>query len=90
MGSIALASDDLTDTGPFNIHVDDLANGTNGVFQDFEGIVAGIAAGAVFNQPGYSGTTSGNMLPAPNDGAIAGEAAFSGTKSQRVGWQFTL
>jgi hypothetical protein len=86
--AIALASDDLSDNGPFNIYLDDLANGTNGVFQDFEGFVATTPAGVVFNQPSYSGTTSGNILPTPNDGAIAGEAAYAGTKSQRVGWQF--
>jgi hypothetical protein len=86
--AIALTSDDPTDNGPFNIYIDDLANGTNGVFQDFEGFVAGTLAGVVFNQPGYSGTTSGFMLGSPNDATIVNEAAYSGTKSQRVQWQF--
>ena len=86
--SIALASDDAGDNGPFKIYIDNLANGANGVFQDFEGFVAGTAAGAVFNQPSYSGTTSANLLTTPNDGTIVNEAAYAGTKSQRVQWQF--
>jgi len=87
--SIALVSDDPTDSGPFKIYIDDLANGTNGVFQDFEGIVAGTATGGlVFDQPSFSGTTGGNILDAPNDASVVNEAAYSGTKSQRAEWQF--
>ena len=86
--SIAFASDDATDNGPFNIYIDDLENGTNGVFQDFEGFAAGTIAGRVFNQPGYSGTTSGNILPTPDDATIVNEAAYSGKRSQRVQWQY--
>jgi hypothetical protein len=87
--SIALVSADETDNGPFDIYIDNLANGTNGVFQDFEGFVAGTAAGVVFNQPSYSGTTSANLLTAPNVAEISNLAADTGTKSIRVRWQFT-
>ncbi|HRT58800.1 MAG TPA: hypothetical protein P5038_19410 [Candidatus Paceibacterota bacterium] len=87
--SIAFVSDDETDNGPFDIYIDNLANGTNGVFQDFEGFVAGTGAGVVFNQPSYSGTTSGNILTAPNVAEISNLAADTGTKSIRVRWQFT-
>jgi hypothetical protein len=87
--SIAFVSDDETDNGPFDIYIDNLANGTNGVFQDFEGFVAGTGAGVVFNQPSYSGTTSANLLTAPNVAEISNLAADTGTKSIRVRWQFT-
>lgn len=87
--SIALVSDDETDGGPFDLYIDNLANGTNGIYQDFEGFVAGTPAGVVFNQPSYSGTTSGNLLTAPNVATISSDAADTGTKSIRVRWQFT-
>jgi hypothetical protein len=86
--SIAFASDDTTDNGPYDIYIDNLANGTNGVFQDFEGFAADTPAGVVFNQPSYSGTTSGNILTAPNIASISSAAADTGTKSIRVRWQF--
>jgi len=87
--SIAFAGDDGTDSGPFDIYIDNLANGRNGVFQDFEGFVADTVAGVVFNQPGYSGTTSGNLLTRPDEAVISNAAADTGTKSIRVRWQFT-
>jgi hypothetical protein len=87
--AIALTSADETDNGPFDIYFDNLANGTNGVFQTFEGFAAGTPAGAVFNQPSYSGTTSGNILTAPNVADVSNAAADTGTKSLRVRWQFT-
>jgi hypothetical protein len=87
--AIAFTSDDETDNGPFDIYIDNLANGANGVFQTFEGFVAGTAAGVVFNQPSYSGTTSGNILTAPNVADISNAAADTGTKSLRTRWQFT-
>jgi hypothetical protein len=51
------------DNGPFDIYLDDLANGTNGVFQNWEAGTPGGAYG--FVAPGISGTTSGNLLAAP-------------------------
>lgn len=86
--SIAFASVDPTDTGPFDIYIDNLANGANGIYQDFEGFVAGTGPGVIFNQPSYSGTTSGNILGAPNTADISNLAADGGTKSLRVRWQF--
>jgi len=87
--AIAFASADETDSGPFDIYIDNLASGSSGVFQDFEGFVAGTGAGVVFNQPSYSGTTSGNILTLPNEANISNAAADTGTKSIRVRWQFT-
>lgn len=76
------------DNGPFDIYIDDLANGTNGVFQDFEAAAAG-AVDFGFRAPSFSGTTSGNLLSAPNIAQVTTAAAFSGTKSLRVRWQFS-
>lgn len=76
------------DSGPFDIYIDDLANGTNGVFQDFEAAEAG-AVDFGFRAPSFSGTTSGNLLSAPNIAQVTSAAAFSGSKSLRVRWQFT-
>ncbi len=86
--SIAFVNDDPTDTGPFDIYIDNLANGNNGIFQDFEAFPANLGAGFVFNQPSFSGTTSGNLLSAPNVTDFSNVAADTGTKSIHVQWQF--
>jgi hypothetical protein len=85
--SIALMSGDATDCGPFTVYIDDLTSGST-VFQNFEGFAAGTIAGRVFNQPGYSGTTSGYLLPTPDDASIVNQAAYAGVRSQRAQWQF--
>jgi len=85
--SIDFTSDDLTDNGPFDIYIDNLANGSYGVFQDFEGAASG-TVGYQFNQPSYSGQTSGNIHSAPNQAPVSNLAADTGTKSLRVRWQF--
>jgi hypothetical protein len=74
------------DTGPFELYLDDLANGTNGIIQDWEAGVPGSAFG--FVQPTTSGTTSGNLLTSPDESAVATNTAFSGNQSLRVSWQF--
>src|SRR5205807_795889 len=38
--SINFAIDDLTDTGPYDLYIDNVKNGTT-VFQDFEGALSG-------------------------------------------------
>jgi hypothetical protein len=75
------------DPGPFTVYLDDLANGTNGVVQDWEDGTPGTAYG--FVAPTSSGTTSGNLLAAPNEAVVSSEQAASGSKSVRVRWQFT-
>lgn len=84
--SIALANDDPTDCGPYDIYIDDLANGANGIFEDFESLEVGTPAGAVFNQPSFSGQST--VLPAPNSATITDVAAATGSKSIRVRWQY--
>jgi hypothetical protein len=75
------------DPGSFQIYFDDFANGTNGVLQNFEAANNGQAA-YLFSQPSFSGTTSGNLLSAPNDSVVVTNTAFSGSKCLRVQWQF--
>ena len=74
------------DPGYYDIYIDDLANGTNGVLENFEGDTLGTTIG--FSQPSFSGTTAGFLLTAPNSAAISTSAATSGTNSTRVQWQF--
>ena len=74
------------DNGPFDIYLDDFANGTNGVFQNWEAGTPGGAYG--FVAPGFSGTTAGNLLTAPNESLAATNTAFTGTRCLRVKWQF--
>lgn len=75
------------DNGPFEIYLDDLANGTNGVFQDWESATNSTLAYG-FSQPSYSGTTAPNLLSAPSEARVVTAAAASGTQSLRVRWQF--
>lgn len=84
--AIAFAVDDLEDTGPFDIYIDNLKNGDI-VFQDFEGAPAN-AAGYGFSNPSFSGTTSGNILSAPNQSIVTSAAADTGSKSLRVRFQW--
>jgi hypothetical protein len=74
------------DPGNFMIFIDDIANGTNGVVENYEGLTAGTTVG--FSQPSLSGTTAGFLLGAPNESAIVTGVAYSGTNSTRVQWQF--
>jgi hypothetical protein len=84
LDGIALACEG--DPGNFDIYIDDLSNGTNGVFEDFEAPAVGSTVG--FSQPSLSGTTGGFLLSSPNSSTIVTNTAFSGTKCTRVQWQF--
>jgi len=84
--SIAFAIDDLTDTGPYDLYIDNLQNGTT-VFQTFEGAVAGTTDYG-FRPPGYSGTSSGGLLIPPDIGEVSSSAADTGTKSFHVQFQW--
>lgn len=86
LDAIAIAIDDLSDTGPFDLYIDNLQNGGT-VFQDWEGFVAG-AQDAAFRSPRFSGTTSGSLLAAPDQTIASNEAADTGTKSVRVQFQW--
>lgn len=75
------------DTGPYDIYFDDLANGTNGVFQNWDSAAAGTAA-VGFSQPSFSGSSSANLLTAPNQSVVSDATSFSGANSCRVRFQF--
>src|SRR5262249_42978151 len=83
---LAFAMDDQTDTGPFNIYIDNLRNGTN-LVQDFENEDPGTLA-VQFAKPGNSGTTSANLLGAPDLSAVSSNSAAYGTNSANISWQF--
>ena len=84
--SINFVIDDSTDTGPFDLYIDNIKNGTT-VFQTFENAVAGTTDYG-FRAPTFSGTTSGNILTAPNQAVVSNGAADTGTKSLRVQYQW--
>jgi hypothetical protein len=81
----AFAMDDLTDTGPFEIYIDNIRNGTT-MIQDFEGQTPG--SYVMFYQPSYSGSTSGNLLNTPNASTISTNNSANGTNSDHITWQF--
>jgi len=90
--SIAFAIDDLTDTGPFQIYIDNLMNGST-LIQDFETANAG-TRDVVLTSPGFSTTTS-RFLLSPSPGSISPDVsevsnanADTGTNSALVSWQF--
>jgi hypothetical protein len=92
LDAIAFCIDDLTDTGPFSIYIDDIMNGTN-VIQNFESVPAG-TIGAQFTIPGTSLTTSPDLLAQapgtinPNVSVVSRVASPTGTNSCLVSWQF--
>lgn len=75
------------DTGPIEMYLDDLANGTNGIVQNWETPDAGTEK-YQFNYPSYSGTTAGFILATPNVSVVTTNVAFNGQKSLKVSWQF--
>ncbi len=84
--SINFAIADLTDTGPFDVYIDNVQNGTN-VFQTFEEAPAGMTAYG-FQPPFYSGTSSGNLLNPPDVGQVVNTVADTGMKSLHLVWQW--
>ena len=86
LDAIAFAIDDITDTGPYDIYIDNLQNGST-VFQNFEGAV-GNSTEYGFRAPSLSGTTSGNILGAPNSSRVSIRAADTGSKSLHVKFQW--
>jgi hypothetical protein len=92
LDAIAFCIDDLSDTGPFAIYIDDIANGTN-VIQNFDSIPAGTQA-AQFLLPSGSGTTSPDLLAQapgvinPNTSMVVTNTASSGPNCCLVSWQF--
>src|SRR5690606_11913708 len=74
-------------TGPFNIYIDNIQNGTN-VFQTFETEPSG-TQGYAFQAPSFSGSTSANILSSPNLGMITNITADTGENSLNVQFQWS-
>ena len=87
LDAVALAIDDLTDVGPYDLYIDNLQNGET-VWQSFEASETG-ATDVGFRPPTFSGTTSGNLLNAPSLSAVTDATADTGTKSFRVRFQWS-
>ena len=83
--SLAIAQDDISDTGPIELYIDNIMNGGT-VIQDFESAALGTAA--TFEPPSYSGTTSANILSTPNVSMVTNSTADTGAQSLRVSFQF--
>jgi len=82
--AIAIAIDDLTSSGPHDLYIDTIQNGST-VFYNMEPAPAGTADYAL-RAPSFSGTTSGNLAGAPNSSVVVNNAAYEGTKAMRVQW----
>ncbi|HVM48609.1 MAG TPA: hypothetical protein VMU04_11315 [Candidatus Acidoferrum sp.] len=82
----AIASADANDCGPIQVYFDNLRNGAT-LIQDFENETNAQPL-VLFNQPSFSGTTSFNLLSAPNTSAVAQSYASTGTNSLGVSFQF--
>lgn len=85
--SLAIAIDD-TDSGPYDIYVDDIKNGDT-VIEDFENHTNG-APNITFVAPNVAtlpipGTT---FLDSPNSSAISQNHVYEGTNAYRIQYQF--
>jgi len=82
--AIAFVIEDLTSTGPHDLYIDSIQNGST-TFYTMEPAPAG-STDFGFRAPSFSGTTSGRLAGAPNSTAVANNAAYEGTKSLRIQW----
>ena len=78
---------DSSDTGPYDVYVDAIMNGTN-VVEDFESYGTGTTN--TFNTPNLAGAppAASTYLTSPNSSTISTNYAYSGTNSCRIRWQF--
>ena len=93
LDSLAFSMEAPRDSGPYAIYIDNIVNGST-VIEDFEIEPAG-AASYIFNAPGSSITTSGNLLSqapgsiTPNVSVVTNLTADTGTNAAFVSWQFS-
>ncbi len=91
LDALAIAIED-TDTGPYDIYIDNFMNGDTLIENWEEATNKQVAVG--FSQPSFSSTTSGFLLAqppgaiSPNISAVTTNHADSGAKSLHVSWQF--
>ncbi len=78
---------DSSDTGPYDIYIDALMNGTN-LVEGFEPYLVGTTN--TFNTPALAGApaAASTYLATPNSATISTNYAYSGTNSCRIRWQF--
>jgi hypothetical protein len=86
LDSINFVIDDLSDTGPFDLYIDNLKNGDT-TWQTFEQSVSGTTE-ISFRRPGFTGVPSGNVLPTPDQSVVSNLAADTGSKSLRIRFQW--
>jgi hypothetical protein len=91
LSGIAFAMEDTTDTGPFNIYIDNIKNGTNVLF-DAE--TNNVGSTPFFNTPNGGANFGGynsavNVLPDPNLCSISTSNADTGTKAILCAFQFS-
>ncbi len=84
--SLSFSIADSTDTGPYDMYIDNIQNGAT-VFQTFETAPAG-STDYGFRVPSFSGSTSGNLLAAPDVGVVTNLVSDTGTKAFRVQFQW--
>lgn len=84
--SLAFGIDAGDNTGPFDLYIDNIQNGTN-IFQTFE-LAPANSTDYGFRAPSFSGTTVGNLLTAPDVGQVSNQAADTGAKSFHVRFQW--
>jgi hypothetical protein len=81
-------------TVPISLWIDDIANTITiprvgeqtTTFGDFEGFADGDEV--IFQEPGFSGSTSGNLTASPNVAGVDSSTAFNGEASYNVQYQY--
>jgi len=81
-------------TGAMTLWIDDITNDftppgggpTSVNFGDFEGFALG--SEVIFQEPRFSGSTTGNLMALPNTSVVTDSAAFGGVQSDQVDFQF--
>ncbi len=93
LDAIAFAIDDLSDTGPFRVYIDEIRNG-DVLVQGFENAANGQNE-VLFQTPGDSGTSFTTSLLAqppgdfsPDISQVTDEFSYDGNHSALVSWQF--
>ncbi|MGV3774139.1 MAG: hypothetical protein ACO1QB_14660 [Verrucomicrobiales bacterium] len=92
LDSISFSMEEPFDTGPYEIYIDAIMNGST-LIEDFEGQTNGTVA-YLFTLPNFSGSTSPNLLSQPpgtafpNVTVVTNSNASSGQHSTLVSWQF--
>lgn len=90
--SLGFSLDDTSDTGPYQILIDDIRNGPT-LIQDFEGRT-NATRGVLFTLPSFSGSTGPYLLSqapgsiSPDISQISQLASVSGSNSAMISWQF--